>query len=1030
MDLPATPAPHHLHPELDCGVGHWDKLLYGNHRIVVVVDEIPADTRAVTADLPWRRHDPDPAAVDVVVLSATSGIRVRNVIAGERNQARGTFTFEPVDGPGDYHFYYLPYAMAGRAHYPQAQYLPARPTADPAWVGAVTSGVWPAGQGWPGGPDSGGPGGGGPDGGGHRAATAVRYEAASDWDSFAPMNFTATGDELAALHAAHPDAPFMLFAQDRRHAISMKDAVPAHWAIAGPAAVAGLSGMPITASAQPGEDHVIQLGLYARTGLSGLAVDVAAEAGSAKVAARCLNTAGIDRMGKPFSQLLDVAEGAVQALFVVVPVPVEAAGSTVDVLITVATSAGEAKLPFVLAVAEEAEPDIAAGGFGDPRELRRLAWLDSTLAQDDELVAPFIAVRLDAATRTLDILGRRVQLAPNGLPAQLQSSFTAAVTAVGGPVRSLLLEPMALLPELTKGSAGWSFSPLAFTRHGPARVGWVCTWTTPNSPLRVTLEGQLEADGAADFAVRLTVPHGAGPVELDDVVLSMVLDPESVPYAMGLGVPGGHRPAGVDWSWDVAAKNQDSLWVGDANIGVQLALRDEHYERPLNTNFYREKPLVAPTSWANPAAGGLGAGVTLREADSAGGRDAVVLQARSGARTMGAGESLNYGFRLLMTPFKPIEPGRQLLNRYFHGQGRVADIAATGASVINIHHATALAPFINDPLLHADALVGYTREAHAAGLKVKVYNTVRELTGHSPDLLPMLSLGHEIFSDGPGEGHIWPQEHAGAKYVSAWYAPDVDDIAVVTAGESRLQNWYIRGLDELVRRTGLDGIYLDDIAFDRHAMKRVRKVLAARCAEPEIDIHSANQFTANDGFASSANMYMEHLPYTDRLWLGEYFDYENTDAAYWLVEVSGIPFGLMGEMLEGDGNPWRGLTFGMTGRAPRVDNRALWDLWTEHSLADAPMVGHWSADAPVRTSHPDVLATSWLTPSGLVTALASWAPDAVSVTLEFAPEVAHLAASSLAAPAVAGFQDAAHFGPGAAITVAPGRGVVLVVNGV
>ena len=91
---------------------------------------------------------------------------------------------------------------------------------------------------------------------------------------------------------------------------------------------------------------------------------------------------------------------------------------------------------------------------------------------------------------------------------------------------------------------------------------------------------------------------------------------------------------------------------------------------------------------------------------------------------------------------------------------------------------------------------------------------------------------------------------------------------------------------------------------------------------PEIDIHSANQFNDKDGFASSANMYMEQLPYTDRLWLGEYFDYDNTDPAYWLVEVSGIPFGLMGEMLEGGGNPWRGLVFGMTGRAPRVDNRA------------------------------------------------------------------------------------------------------------
>lgn len=1000
-----------LHPELSCGIGSWDKLLYGNHRMVVSLESLPEGCRAATATLPWRRQDATPAEVDVIVVSAATGTRVRNVLAGELSRASGTFTFEPVDGPGDYFFHYLPYAMVGPAHYPQAQYLPARPTADPAWVNAVSPGVWLACP-----------------GGDVPAAQAVRYEAASEWDTFAPMNFTATDAELDALHEANAGAAFMLFAQDRRHPISMKDAVPAHWAIAGPAAVPGEAANELVVQAQPGEDHVIALGLYARADLADVFVAIAAHAGGAEVAARCINTAGIDRLGRPFSKQLAVAEDAIQALYLVIPVPAAAAGSTVDAVITVSSSAGTAELAVRLEVALESEPDIAAGGFGDPRELRRLAWLDSTLAQDDELVAPFTAVELDEASRTLSILGRSVELAPNGLPAQLSSTFTSAVTASDGPARSLLRQPLTLLPELARGSVSWAFSPLEFTTNGPARISWTCAWSSPDTPLAVSVEGQLEADGAASFAVRLAVPQGAAPVELADVSLTMALDPESVPYAMGLGVPGGTRPESIDWNWDVATKNQDALWLGDSNIGVQLALRDDNYERPLNTNFYREKPLIAPESWANPGPEPAGAGVTLKEVGSGTVRDAVVLIARSGARTMAPGQNLNYGFRLLLTPFKPIDPARQLRNRYFHDQGSVADIAEAGASVINIHHATALAPFINDPLLHAEALAEYTAQAHAAGLKVKVYDTVRELTGHSPDLLAMMSLGHEIFSDGPGKGHIWPQEHSGANYVSAWYAPNVDDIAVVTAGESRLQNWYIRGLDELVRRTGLDGIYLDDIAYDREAMKRVRKVLAARCAEPEIDIHSANQFNEKDGFASSANMYMEQLPYTDRLWLGEYFDYDNTDPAYWLVEVSGIPFGLMGEMLEGGGNPWRGLVFGMTGRAPRVDNRALWQLWAEHGLAEATMVGHWAVEVPVRSNHPEVLATSWITPSGLVTALASWAPEPVSVTLKFAPAFTHLASATLSAPAIAGFQEAAGYSPGAAITIEPRRGVVLVLN--
>ncbi len=1004
-----------LHPELDCGLGDWDKVLYGNHRIVVTVDHVPAAHPGNRVVLPWRRHDENPADVDTIVISAASGTRVRNVVRTAASHERGEFIFEPIDGPGEYHFYYLPYVMGGRAHYPQAGYLPARPTADPAWVASVSASVWSAESSLA---DSVLP-----------RAQAVRYEAASGWDSFAPMNFTATAAELEALHAAHAGTPFLVFAQDRSQAISMTDRLPAHWAIEGPAAVPGTDApRRTTGRAQPGEDHVLQLGLYAVNALDDVHVTLAAgatgDAGDVDVAARCINTAGIDRLGVPFTKELTVRQGRIQALFIIVPVPAEAAGGTLDLTVTIAAAGTRATVPFTLDIAPEAEPDIAAGGFGDPRQLRRLAWLDSTLAQDDELVRPFTAIELDPASRTLGILGRTLVLAANGLPAQVSSTFTSTVTGVDGPPRHLLAGAFTL-DALVDSAPAWTHGDIDFTVHGPARVSWTCQWDNAAHGLSATVQGELEADGAATFAIRLANP-GAGGVELEDVRLSVPFLADSVPLSMGLGTPGGRRMGSLDWTWNVAQRNQESLWLGDASIGAQIAFRDDNYERPLNTNFYHEKPLNEPLSWGNR--GSAAAGITLREATGEGGAGVVRLEAFSGPRTLAGGESLNHGFRLLLTPFKPIDPARQLRNRYFHDQGTVSDIAATGASVVNIHHATALAPFINDPLLHADTLAAYTAEAHREGLKVKVYDTVRELTAHSPDLLPMASLNGEIFSNGPGKGHIWPQEHVGADYVSAWYAPNVDDISIVTAGESRLQNWYIRGLDELMRRTGLDGIYLDDIAYDRQAMKRVRKVLEKRCAEPEIDIHSANQFNERDGFNPSANLYMEQLPYTDRLWLGEYFDYDNTDPAYWLVEVSGIPFGVMGEMLEGGGNPWRGLVFGMTGRAPRVDNRPLWAFWAGHGLAEAPMVGHWAKEVPVRTSHPDVLATSWLTPGGLVTALASWAAEAVGVTLEFAPEYAHLAVAPLAAPAIAGFQDAAEHAPGAAVPVEPGKGVVLVVG--
>ena len=104
--------------------------------------------------------------------------------------------------------------------------------------------------------------------------------------------------------------------------------------------------------------------------------------------------------------------------------------------------------------------------------------------------------------------------------------------------------------------------------------------------------------------------------------------------------------------------------------------------------------------------------------------------------------------------------------------------------------------------------------------------------------------------------------------------PELKDAALVTTGISRWHNYYVEGLDWLVRNVGIDGLYLDDIAFDRKTMKRVRKVLDAaaprRADRPALrqPVQPARRLRVN-----SANLYMEHFPYIDRLWFGEYFDY-------------------------------------------------------------------------------------------------------------------------------------------------------------
>jgi hypothetical protein len=234
----------------------------------------------------------------------------------------------------------------------------------------------------------------------------------------------------------------------------------------------------------------------------------------------------------------------------------------------------------------------------------------------------------------------------------------------------------------------------------------------------------------------------------------------------------------------------------------------------------------------------------------------------------------------------------------------------------------------------------------------------------------------------------------------------------------------------LFRNVKIDGLYLDDVGYDREIMKRIRRILHSESPDSLIDMHSWSHFNDRAGWANSANLYMEHMPYLDSLWLGEGFDYDETPE-YWLVEISGIPFGLYSEMLQHGGNPWRGMLYGMTTRLPYSgDPRPLWDLWDEFGIREAEMIGYWSPLCPVRTDHEDILATAYVKPGKALISIASWAREAVAchLSIDYRKLGVSSDKSKLYAPAVENFQEESVFEMAAPIPVVPGRGWLLVVE--
>jgi hypothetical protein len=310
---------------------------------------------------------------------------------------------------------------------------------------------------------------------------------------------------------------------------------------------------------------------------------------------------------------------------------------------------------------------------------------------------------------------------------------------------------------------------------------------------------------------------------------------------------------------------------------------------------------------------------------------------------------------------------------------------------------------------------------------------VRELSNSAYETFPMRSLGHEIYSPGKGGGYSWLQEHLGDDYIAAWYVPEIKDAAIVNSGMSRWHNYYVEGMNWLVQNVGIDGIYLDDVAFDRITMKRIKRVLTQDGHPGIIDLHSANQYNKSDGFNNSANLYMEHFPYLNRLWFGEYFDYEKNSPDFFLTEVSGIPFGLMGEMLQDGGNPWRGMVYGMTNRMPWSDNadpRPIWQAWDEFGMQGSKMIGYWVPANPVKTNNPKVLATVYKKANKALVAIASWADADTSIKLSIDWKALGIdpTKAKITAQPIKNFQQANIFPVDGEIPVTKGKGVLLVVE--
>lgn len=974
----------------------------GNHRILLRVEQ---PSPYVRLRVKWRRRDYNPENTAMLLIHQETETKLCNLLPVRVTREEGELILE-APYAGEYALYYLPYRQKSENWwFPIVDYSRGNmDSPDPEWAAHIPEEM----------PE----------------AEVLCEESRTGFDSFYPMEIPATREEMQKLMDGAPDAPWHAFTEDRRFPVRMQNELPVHWIEKGPSSwFRGL--------AQPNEYYVFQAVLWTHRPLSHVTAAFRIPEGSplSRDALTCFQTEGIDWLGRPFSRELSIAENFVQPFWIGVDLPPDRTGE-LRFEVVIRTDCGEQVFSVLLDVAGE---NLAHRGDHELWRLSRLRWLNSTIGLDDETTAPFPAVEIATKHRTVSCAGKRYIFGEDGLPQKLLSRY--------GADGKLCEEDTPILVQGVEFSiySGGEVLPLRSEGCEMEKKGSGCVAVSAQQSgetLSMHTECTVDYDGHADTVVTLTALTD---ITLDDARLSFVLAPECSQYMMGMGCEGGETPGEWNYTWQKDRTN-NFLWAGGPRGGLHLKLK--HTQDVWELYTYEDVGL--PESWDND---GKGSCRMIRK------KDGLHVTAFTGNRTIKKGESVHFRFSLLPSPLFPLNSDAHWRDRYDHPGEKALDLessVAGGATVVNLHQGERYNRYINYPFCEDKALKGEIDRAHAMGLRYKLYYTVRELTTHAAEFWVIRSLGDEILLRGhsfrvaehfkeeffnqdtsnPSTGGPWVCEHLPEGYVPAWQTifHDKDyDCSVATVGLSRWHNYYLEGLRWLVGELGADGIYLDGVGYDRQIMKRVRKVMNREKPGCLIDLHSGNNFHPQYGLCNVLGEYMELLPSVDSLWIGEGFDYEASSPAYWLMEISGIPFGLMGDMLHRGGNKWRGMVFGMTPRCNWPEGGSplpVWNLWKEFGMEGCTVLGWWSDLCPVHIDSPKVRATAFVQADRMLIAVASWEENTVTVPLrvDFSRLPFPQEKASFEIPAIEEFQQAQPCSGAPILTIEPGKGVIVIVK--
>lgn len=899
-----------------------------------VVFRVSSDSDVARGEVYWRRSALSIRQKGLKIVSMKSGELIEDARLVEYNGDKAIVDFRPVSGSGIYYLYYG-----------ASEDVLFNPSSD--WLKKADS-VKPA------------------------VAKPEKIEARCDLDSFWPMETVPLKSETGKFLKEFSEASYLVFPQDRDNSIKLQFEMPVSWITRDP-------GAKFVINADRNEYRVFQLGIMAcGKGLDDIKVDFGSLKGSGgsieSKLFQCLTlTSNIKSIyiKKP-SGPYPVPKSEIRTLWIGLNLPENVKpGKYTGEITLIPSNAPKSIVPVTINISEKIAVDK---GDNDLWRLSRLRWLESDIGLSNEVFPPFKPLVFDSKTRTVTTWGHKLILNSFGLPEKINFGDN-----------EILSEPVNLS---IGGQDVWSNPELKFTESSPARISW--TGKTSYGDAVMTVKGSIEFDGCIDISLKVNSP---GSASLKDMQLSLGWVKENAVLAAGMGYRGKRDRDGFWHSAPRAARCFDpSLWMGSMKAGLGWITWD-------TTPWEDSSRMDAATVKEKPGS--------------------VKLELNLGAHTVTTEKPWQMEFALRPTPVKPVDL-RHWQFRYLHRGGgfspakddtpqsyladnckRLDELVQLGVKRLNLHDWWG--PAFNYPQQWEgpDNLSRLTAEAHKRGIRVKVYNSGRELSNLAPEFWGLVYIGTEykfidkinpeqkgIFQDAWHENHLpdglpqgWPRVHAPG-----------NEHAVPVSNATRNGNFYLESIRYMTENFGTDGAYWDGAdgptLGHREMAKRLWTIFRKTNPEAAIDAHHGTTL-----LESPMTSCMLCLPFIDSVWHGEGFAYDKFDPWAWLVEISGLPFGIPSEMLSGEQYIDRGMLFGIWPRmgwgAGTEKQQKLWACFDKFGIDKSEMLGFWEKNNGVTIDRPDVYITTYKHPvNGVLIAIASWHPplqnwvgDAIDVSL-------------------------------------------------